>query len=190
VTQHDAFWIDHDYDREHAGAGRSRFGVQVERERAQFDDTWGDIAPVGFACTAWRIATPPELDPGYVRFHRRVLTAGLTRNSWDGTLVARVTVVAPWPEPLNRTRTWWRDRGWRNWPETFGQFLMPSDRELSKTPHLRALLAADAPIPLDHLPPVPDTPSADLPELAERTVSVLVRELNELLVPILRQLDE
>jgi hypothetical protein len=38
--------------------------------------------------------------------------------------------------------------------------------------------------------PVPDGPSADLPDLARRTVAVLTRELNELLVPVLRQLDE
>jgi hypothetical protein len=190
VTQHDVFWIDQEYDREHAAGGISRYGTQVERNRLEFDDAWGDIAPVGFACAAWRLATPPALDPGYARFHRRVLSADLSRNSWDGTLVARVTLVSPWPEPLTRSRTWWRDRGWRNWPETFGQFLMPSDQELSKTPHARATLSVDAPIPLDRLPPVPDEPSTDLPELAQHTVSVLVRELNELLAPMVRQLDE
>jgi len=190
VTQHDAFWIDQDYDREHAEGAPSRYGTQIERNVREFADAWGDIAPVGFACTAWRLATTPFLEPGYVRFHRRVLTADCSRNSWDGTLVARVTLVSPWPEPLSRSRTWWRDRGWRSWPETFGQFLVPSDRELSKTPHARALLVVDTPVPLDLFPPVPDEPSADLPELARRTVAVLARELNELLVPMLRQLDE
>jgi hypothetical protein len=190
VTHHDAFWIDEEYDREHAEAGTSRYGTVVERNAGDFADSWGDIAPVGFACAAWRLATTPVLDPGYVRFHRRVLTADCRRNTWDGTLVAQVTMVAPWPEPLSRSRTWWRDRGWRNWPQTFGQFLVPSDRELSKTPHARGLLVLDTPIPLDQFPPVPDEPSADLQELAQRTVAVLARELNDLLVPMLRQLDE
>ena len=31
MTQHDAFWIDQDYDREHSESGLSRFGTQIER---------------------------------------------------------------------------------------------------------------------------------------------------------------
>ena len=190
MTQHDAFWIDQEYDRERAGTGPSRYGAHVERNVREFDDAWGDIAPVGFACTAWRLATTPFLEPGYVRFHRRVRTADCWRNSWDGTLVARIMLASPWPEPLTRSRTWWRDQGWQSWPKTLGQFLEPSDRDLSKVPHARAILVVDVPVPLDQFPPVPDEPSTDLAALAQRTVTVMVRELNDLLRPMLSQLDE
>ena len=57
MTQHDAVWIDQEYDREHAVTGPSRYGTLIEHNVREFADTWGDIAPVGFACTAWRLAT-------------------------------------------------------------------------------------------------------------------------------------
>jgi hypothetical protein len=34
-----------------------------------------DIAPVSFACTIWRLGVPSSLPRGYVRWHRRVLSA-------------------------------------------------------------------------------------------------------------------
>ncbi|MGK5682110.1 hypothetical protein [Actinoplanes sp. URMC 104] len=183
-------WIDHHYDRDHAGLGRSRFAEHVWVHAKEFDDCWGDISPVGFACTAWRLATAPHLDPGFVRLHRRVLRAECSRNTWDGSLTAAATLVAPWPDALTRDRSWTRDRGWRGWPETFGQFLAPSQQELSRIPHARSTLLVDAPLPLADLPEVPEDPGPKLPELAERAVTVLVRELNDLLAPMVARLDE
>jgi hypothetical protein len=52
------------------------------------------------------------------------------------------------------------------------------------------LLLIDAPLPLADLPPAPEEPGPELPELAIRAVSVLVRELNDLLGPMLGQLDQ
>ncbi|MEU6558127.1 hypothetical protein [Nocardia nova] len=184
-----ACWVDHNYDRENAGGGGSRFGRHVRDHAEEFADCWGDIAPVGFACAGWRLATAPALDPGYVRFHRRVLSAECLRNRWDGTLMVRVSIVSALPEALSGSRVWERDRGWRGWPETFGQYLAPSQEEVSRNPYARPTLLIDAPIPLDDLPPPPDEPSAELPELADRAVTVVVRELNELLAPMLSTLD-
>ncbi|MBU2668312.1 hypothetical protein KOI35_32850 [Actinoplanes bogorensis] len=186
----DVAWVDQHYDRENAGLGRSRFAEHVWVHAKEFDDCWGDISPVGFACVAWRLATAPHLDPGYVRLHRRVLTAGLERNSWDGSLTAAVNLVAPWPVALEANKAWTQDRGWRGWPETFGQFLAASPEELSRTPHARSSLLVEAPLPLADLPPIPDSAGPELPDLAERTVTVLVRELNALLAPMLTQLEE
>ena len=182
-------WIDHSYDLENAVLGVSRYAEHVQRHWADFADAWGDISPVGFACAAWRLATAPSLDPGFVRFHRRVLSAECRRNEWDGTLLAQVSLVSPWPQELSSSRVWARDRGWRDWPTTLGQFLAPSQHQLSKIPHARSVVLVDAPLPLDLLPVPPDEPGPHLPELAERTVAVLVHELNELLGPMVAELE-
>jgi hypothetical protein len=190
LSEHSAFWIDHDYDRERAGDGVSRYGAHIRDSVRAFAETWGDIAPVGFACVAWRLATDPLLSPGYVRAHRRVLSAICERNPWDGSLTAKVRLVSPWPAVLNWPRDWFRDRGWQDWPEVFGQFVEPAPRDLAKVPYLRASLLVEAPVPLDDLPAAPDGPEQDVEGTARRAVIVLVKELNELISPIVRQLEE
>ncbi|MBY8871567.1 hypothetical protein K7640_06875 [Micromonospora sp. PLK6-60] len=181
------FWLDDNYDREHAPDGRSRYAAEVRRRLDEFTGTWGDFAPIGFAVAAWRVAT--ELSPGYVRWHRRVTSAALRRSPWDGTLTCQVSLVAPWPAELTHTRQWCRDRGWRDWPQLFGQYAPPSEQDLTRAPHLRASLLVEAPIPFTDLPPAPEGPG-DAPEAAaRRALTVLVRELNELLGPMIGQLE-
>ncbi|HEX2315911.1 MAG TPA: hypothetical protein VHJ17_19350 [Thermomonospora sp.] len=189
MGEHTAFWIDHDYDRERAAGRVSRYGEHVRRNVAEFADSWGDIAPVTFACAAWRLATDPFLTPGYVRWHRRVWNATCSRNTWDGSLTAHVTLVSPLPAELTVSREWWRDRGWRDWPQTFGQFLAPSAEDVSKSPHLRGVLLVDTPVPLDRLPAAPEGPHADVEGAARHAVAVMVKELNDLVDPILRRLE-
>jgi hypothetical protein len=179
-------WIDHQYDREHG----DRYATHVRALQTVFSDYWGDISPVGFACTAWRLATLPYLNPGYVRFHRRVLSVDCEPNTWDGSLTAHVQLVSPPPGPLAKTHVWGQDRGWQGWPAVLGQFLAPSPEEVSRFPYVRPLLLIDAPLPLADLPPAPEEPGPELAELAIRAVSVLVRELNELLGPMLAQLEQ
>jgi hypothetical protein len=183
-----AFWIDGNFDREHAPDGRSRYSDEVRRRVDDFADAWGDIAPVTFAAVAWRLAT--TLQPGYVRWHPRVVSATCLRSSWDGSLTCDVTLVSPWPAELTWSRQWGRDRGWRDWPQLFGQYVAPSEQDLTRSPHLRASLLVQAPVRLDDLPPAPEGPdSNDVEQLAHRAVTVLVRELNELLNPIVDQLE-
>jgi hypothetical protein len=187
MGQHEAFWIDHDYDRERATAGSSRYAGHVRGNVAAFDGSWGDIAPVTFACAAWRLATTPS--PAYVRWHRRILSAACDRNPWDGSLTAHVLLVSPLPAELTASRDWWRDRGWRDWPQTFGQYLDPTDQDLTKSPFLRTTLLVDAPVPLGALPAAPDGPSETLADTAGLAVAVLVKELNDLLNPVIRRLE-
>jgi hypothetical protein len=94
VAPLDVCWIDHQYDRENADPGGGRFAAHVAANANEFDDCWHDIAPVRFACAAWRLATAPRLDPGYVRLHRRVLLVECVRNGWDGSLLARARLVS------------------------------------------------------------------------------------------------
>jgi hypothetical protein len=183
-----AFWIDEAFDREHAADGRSRYGAEVRRHLDDFAAAWGDIAPVTFAVVAWRLAT--ALQPGYVRWHPRIVSATCSRNPWDGGLTCDITLVSRWPAPLTRSRHWDHDRGWRDWPQLFGQYTAPSAHDLARSPHLRASLQAQAPVRLDDLPPAPEGPDpAEAERAAGRAVTVLVRELNDLLNPIVDQLE-
>jgi hypothetical protein len=189
MVRRGAFWVDQEYDREHGDGPLGRYATHVHRCTDAFAPAWGDIAPVAFACTAWALASPPALAPGYVRWHRRILSAVCTRNPWDGGLTAHVRLAAPLPAALTRTRAWWRDRGWRDWPELLGQYVDPSAEDLARSPHLRACLLVDTPVPLDQLPPAPDGPEQGLAETAERAVSALARELTDLIAPIITQLE-
>jgi hypothetical protein len=153
----------------------------------EFTDAWGDIAPVTFATAAWRLAT--TLQPGYVRWHQRIVSATCLRSPWDGSLTCEITLVSPWPAELTWSRQWGRDRGWRDWPQLFGQYVAPSEQDLTRSPHLRASLLVQAPVRLDDLPPAPDGPDGTIEQTARRAVTVLVRELNELLNPIVDQLE-
>lgn len=186
---------------------RERYAQLVRFHQDLFADTWGDIAPVEFAAVAWRIATPPLTStPPYVRWHRRVLSAEAVRNSWDGTLLARVRLVAPSPvnlaamppvpsetpptSPFGDDRT--REPGdgaWRGWPNSFGQFVTPTDRDLARGPFLRATVLVEAPLPLTGLPEAPDGPEAAFEEDADRAVAVLVRAMDRLLAPIVAGLE-
>ncbi|WP_290870229.1 hypothetical protein [Hamadaea sp.] len=179
------FWADEAHDREHG----DRYADLVTREAELFRPAFGDIAPVEFACIGWRLATPPFLEPGFVRWHRRILTAECRRDTWDGSLVADVRIVSDLPPQLTRTREWWRDRGWEGWPRILGQYIRPSDKDLSKRPYLLPTLRMQAPIPLGGLPPAPDGPTDDLAGAARHAVMTIVRELDELLSPVLTQLE-
>jgi hypothetical protein len=181
-----AFWLDESHDRAHG----DRYAALVEQQAEQFASAFGDIAPVEFACIAWRLATPPALEPGLVRWHRRVLRAHCRRNTWDGTLVADVRIASALPAELTRSREWWRDRGWQEWPQVFGQYVKPAESDLSRRPYLLASLRMQAPVPLDGLPPAPDGPDDQLAVSARRAVAVIARELDELLSPVLTQLED
>ncbi len=86
-----------------------------------------------------------------------MLTATCDRNPWDGGLAARVTLAAPLPAELTWSRQWWRDRGWRDWPQMFGQFVVPTEQDVARGPYLRATLIVEAPFPLDGLPAAPES---------------------------------
>lgn len=182
-----AFWLDQDFDRERAGEGFSRYAVHVRKNLEEF--AWGDIAPVRFAATVWELATPPSLSPGFVRWDRRVLEASCLRNTWDGTLTAQIKLVSPLPEPLTRSRAWWRDRGWQGWQASFGQYVEPTQQDLARGPFARATLLIQTPVPLDDLPPEPDGPHDGVEDAAHRVLVVLVRELNAVVNPVLDQLE-
>ncbi|MBL7489352.1 hypothetical protein I6A60_12610 [Frankia sp. AgB1.9] len=189
MRERNAFWIDHDYDRAQSSDTGGRYAAYVAANSDRFRPALEDIAPVRFACLAWELATQPRLDPGFVRWHSRILDASCHRGEWDGGLDAHVRLVSPRPGQLSASRAWEHDRGWRDWPQVFGQFVEPSSEKTAAHPYLRAVLLAQTPLPVAELPPLP-AHDKDIPQHAERAVSVIVRELNDQLNPILRSLDE
>jgi hypothetical protein len=188
VSEPLAFWLDPRADptRSPEGGGYAQL---LHRHLADFDGIWGDIAPVAFACTAWRLAIPPVADPGFIRCHQRVLTARCERNTWDGSLTARVTLASPLPPGLSASKIWWHDRGWQEWPQVFGQFVEPAQQDLAKYPFIRPVLHVDIPVPLDGLPKTPESPDGTLAATAQHALSNVVRELNRFLGPVMAQLD-
>jgi len=181
-----AFWLD---DRDHADSATGPYAELLRDHVAEFDGIWGDFAPVAFACAAWRLATPPVADPGFIRWHRRVLSVRCERNTWDGSLNAHVAVVSRLPAALSTSKTWWRDNGWRQWPEIFGQFVEPAEADVAKIPFIRPVLLVDVPLPMDDLPPTPDGPDQRFAETARHALLVLVRELNRLVGPVVIQVE-
>ncbi|KAA9158108.1 hypothetical protein FPZ12_023690 [Amycolatopsis acidicola] len=171
-------------------AGHDReYEEHIRDNLAEFAGALGDIAPVEFACTAWRLSVAPASSPGYVRLHRRILELSCVRNEWDGTLIARANLVSPWPAALDWPRDWCRDENWQDWPDLFGQFVHPAERDIAKMPYLRASVLVEAPVPFTDLPPAPEHADQDVPGAARRAVSVLVRQLDALLTPIVEKLE-
>jgi hypothetical protein len=182
------FWLDPRADRTR-GSGDGSYAELLHQHLADFDGIWGDIAPVAFACTAWRLAIPPIADPGFIRCHHRVLTARCEQNTWDGSLTARITLASPLPSALGASKAWWHDRGWQEWPQVFGQFVEPAQRDLAKYPFIRPVLHVDVPVPLDNLPVTPDRPDQTLAATAHHALMSVMRELNRFLGPVITQLE-
>jgi hypothetical protein len=117
-----AFWVDRDYDCEHASDGISRYGAYLRD--AAFEPWTDHDQAVEWAVFAWQSATGPVMSPGYVRYHPRVLEARLERSGWDGSLVAAVSLVCSWSEPLKTAltrgvRLGGRDAYWQDWPSEY-----------------------------------------------------------------------
>jgi hypothetical protein len=184
---------------------RALFDERLRFHHDLFGDAWGDFAPVRFACAAWQIATPPLSIPSYVRWHRRVLTAECVRNAWDGTLTAKVRLVAPSPVRLSSLPPHgstapapgpFADEvpdpeagAWRSWPVSFGQYVAPTEHDLARGPFLRASVLVETPVPLEGLPQPPEAAAPGFEDDAERAVAVLARALDRLLSPIVADLE-
>jgi hypothetical protein len=196
-----AFWIDTEYDKDRASDGISRYGAYVRQHIGDFaecwDGTWEDALPVHFAAHAWRVATSPIMAPGYVRKHPRVLAASLEHSYWDGSLVASVELITPWPRALVESGEWMQRTGkgwWHGWPEEriggLGYYF-PSDEDISHRPYLMAKASLCFTVPDGQLPhPPADQPvEYELEDLARQSVAVLVTELNRIVEPVIQTLE-
>ena len=86
TTTERSVWIDAAYDRKRASDGLSRYGAYVKQNLSGFAECWDGTfeagLPVHFAVQAWRVATGPIMAPGFVRYHRRVLSVRLDYSYW------------------------------------------------------------------------------------------------------------
>jgi hypothetical protein len=187
-----AFWVDRDYDREHASDGISRFGAYLRD--ASFEPWTDDGQAVEWAVFAWRRATGPVMSPGYVRYHLRVLAARLERSGWDGSLVAGVSLVSGWPTQIaaalaRGVRLGDRDTSWQDWPtEYLGgdtvSYYEPGEADVAARPYLLATLSLQFTVPSAALPEPPAT-SAALLSAGQQAVAAVVAELNRVVGPVL-----
>jgi len=187
-----AFWVDRDYDREHASDAVSRYGAYLRD--ATFEPWTDDDQAVEWAAFAWRRATGPVMSPGYVRYHPRVLAAQLERSGWDGSLAAGVTLVSCWPEQFNTAlascvRLGDKDSYWQNWPTEYRSgdtvcYYEPSEADIAARPYLLATFSLQFTMPSAALPEPPATPTALL-SAGQQAVAVVVAELNRIVGPVL-----
>jgi hypothetical protein len=186
------FWVDRDYDREHASDSISRYGAYLRD--ASFDPWTDHDQAVEWAVFAWQRATGPVMSPGYVRYHPKVLAARLERSGWDGSLVAVVDLVSCWPEQLKTAlarglRLGGRDAYWQDWPgENRGgdtiSYHEPSAADVAARPYLLATVSLQFTVPSAELPELPATPAALL-GAGQQAVAVVVAELNQIVGPVL-----
>lgn len=199
----DAFEIDAEYDRDHSDDGVSRYGAYVRDRMSTFAEAWDgtwDDGTVPFATTAWRTATGPVMSPGYVRHHQRILSAQIVRNEWDGSLAADVSLAIFQPPSLRFMRSEHNMGIWRDWPteHDFGRdatvFLDPSGEDVIRSSYLMAsarlcfsLPDAQAALAVPHAGwALPGAAEAE----AREAVAILVDALNEVVGPVLRQIEE
>jgi hypothetical protein len=187
-----AFWVDRDYDREHASDGTSRYGAYLRD--ATFEPGTDHDQAVEWAAFAWRRATGPVMSPGYVRYHPRVRSAQLERSGWDGSLAAGVTLVSCWPEQVTRAlansvRLGDKDSYWQDWPAGYRGgdttcYYEPSEADVAARPYLLTTLSLQFTVPPAALPDSPATSTALL-NAGQRAVAVVVAELNRIVGPVL-----
>lgn len=166
------------YDQDHASDGYSRYGAYLAQERHQFELS-SDLdllekTSLENAITAWRLARPPIMAPGFVWSARRVINSKLRveetrddRNNAGWAIRAAIDIAyrvstewASW-----RRHDW--DSDWRE-PEAEGPVTLCTVHYVANLP-----LAADS------LPPIPNVDDRRaLTDWAQDVVGQLVDALN------------
>jgi len=204
VAAANAVWIDDAYDHSHASNRTSRYGAYIAQHLDTFAECWdgtfdSDLSS-HFTAAAWRVAIGPIMAPGYVRYHPRILHTELAHSYWDGSLLARVDLIAPWPHPLQRSTQWMQPTGrgwWHDWCNEFGDaYCEPSDEDLAKSPYLLTTASLRFSLPTADLPLLPASWRAQaMPDIAEvvtvaqAAVAVTVKEINQAVGPVLEALE-
>jgi hypothetical protein len=198
----EAFWTDDKYDREHASDQVSRYGHYVRSAAASglmaecWDGTWDDdeVRRVRFAIAAWETANSPVMAPGYVRRHPRLLSGRVEYCAWDGTLTGVAELVAPWPQPLARSRDWQGGAWWRDWPTepAYGageRYREPGEDETVSGRYLMTTARMVFPVPLGGLPDAPSVPDDAVEDAAREAVGTLAAAMNAVITPVLAVLE-
>ena len=214
------FWIDHEYDRDHAGTGNSRYGVYVRHRNHLFAETWDgsqyEDGAVPFARLAWEVATSPVMAPPYACMHPRIHSATIICNHWDGSLGAVVRIVIPQPKQLrflavdqraplcapSQPASEFGPYGlhWRDWPSEHSfvhdatLWHEPTGEDVARDPYLFCTAELDFSMPLAQGRLASPSPSWAAPRQleneADAAVRILVDELNRIVGPVLGKVEE
>jgi hypothetical protein len=196
----DAFWIEHEHDRQAASDGVSRYGAYVgDRIPGGFDECWDGTYETRlaerFAAKAWAVARGPIMAPPYVDEHPDVLAAKLHVDyDDDAGLIAGIELASRWPQPLGRG--WDGTRHWWPWPRehsfTSGDYPRnPYGEETARHCYALASLRLVFAVPSERLPAPPGAQHkwGEVEQTARAVVAVLVAELNQVVNPVLRLLE-
>ena len=174
-----AFWVDDVYDQDMASDGCSRYGAYIRQKAYMFrdGDDWIDDN-VRFALTAWRIAQPPIMSPGYIRIHPRVQD---NCEHWDDDGRVALTVELAMPLP-NQIAHYTRALDWCGWERPDERWVEPYDND---RPAAFTTLAVRVPLPTGTLP-APSyrnaVPHVRTAQLAVRTICDLLNDATELIL--------
>jgi hypothetical protein len=182
-----AFQIDDHQDQNLASDGKSRYGAYLRDKRQRFFHNGPDspltVDPVEFAVSAWSVATPPIMSPGYVTGHPRIQD---TTIHWDDEHRAALAVEIAVPAPPithrlpSRWSGWVQDSGWG-----------PRWRDPDDNDHLTVLSTVTIRVPLNpNLLPDP-TYTSGIPDTAcaKIAVAALCRTVNAELTDLLTAID-
>lgn len=190
TTRSGPFRVDEEHDASYASDGRSRYGVYVRQRLSMFEDLDGrtfTTDPVAFAAAAWDVATGPIMAPGYIQTgDGRITSTVCSRNNWDGTLLADITLATPRPAALAGLI------GYTDWERPFGfdgAMSGPSEASVAKWPAMLTTTRLLLPIPTVHLHVPQDAPAEVSTLDAKASVQALAAVLNEALAPVLAALD-
>lgn len=178
---------------------RDRYLFYVRQERSRLtDDIWDDDQTARFAAGAWRIAHGSRSGyvptaPPLVARHKRVLSAELLRNDWDGSLMAEVELASEAPRSLTSATTS-EGQPWAEWSRfdslTTNAYYV-SEQEVAARPYLVPKALALVTLPTGSLPHIASLTATDDPEeLAFTTVCELVYLLNQQVTPLIELLEK
>jgi hypothetical protein len=143
-----------------------------------FADEGDGTDNVRFALAAWRIAQPPIMSPGYVRWHPRVVD---NCEHWDdeGRVSLTIELATALPTQVARTTI---GLGWAGWERYGERWIEPYDNDC---PAAFATLAIRVPLPSDLLPSL-DCGIGTAPTYrAQSAVRVICGLINSKLEPVL-----
>lgn len=114
MTYRPAFRINERADREQASDGISRYGAYLAQHRRVFCSYGPDDPPtddaVEYALSAWQVAGPPIMAPGFVSWHPRIQATSAHRDD-DHRAALAVEIAVPAPLSVTAALT----IPWREW---------------------------------------------------------------------------
>lgn len=182
----DAFTIDDAHDRDRASDGVSRYGQYLDICADSFEDEPRVVTtdPATFVSVAFFTASPPNMAPGYVVNHARVIGAVVYRAMDSSDLIADVTLASWAPPPQLRYLP-----GWVGWHQQDGRPWEPSEATLASIGALMTSVRALWLIDAGRLHVPQDAPGRLTVQDAKASVARLVELLNERLGPVLDALE-